>query len=57
MKLFYEDPSAELIHLDVRDVITASSYLDEGNNEDVYRPGIDGGLPSILWEDETGSNA
>ena len=56
MKLFYEDPSAELIHLDVRDVITAS-YLDEDNNEDDYRPGIDGGLPSILWEDETGSNA
>ena len=51
MKLFYEDPSAELIHLDVRDVITAS------NDENDYRPCIDGGLPSILWEDETGSNA
>ena len=56
MKLFYEDPSAELIHLDVRDVITAS-YFDEDNDENDYRPGIDGGLPSILWEDETGSNA
>ena len=44
MKLFYEDPSAELIHLDVRDVITAS-YLDEDNNEDVCRPGID--FPNI----------
>ena len=45
-------PAIEVFGFEPVDIITSSA-----NDEDDYRPGIDGGLPSILWEDETGSNA
>ena len=49
-------PAIEVFGFEPVDIIT-SSPTSSANNEDDYRPGIDGGLPSILWEDETGSNA
>lgn len=53
MKKKFVFPSIEIVGFEPVDIITSSP----GNDEDSYRPGIDGGLPSILWEDEIGSNA
>ncbi len=49
MKMFYEDPTIEVILFDIVDVIT-SSFMDG----DEYFPGID---DDILWEDQLSPNS
>ncbi|MBQ7822246.1 MAG: hypothetical protein IJ391_08200 [Clostridia bacterium] len=52
MKKEYVLPSVELFGFEPVDIITASA-----SDEEHYRPGVDGGNPPVLGEDEMGPNA